>query len=130
MKEVIFASRVPSAEQNLDGVQAAGTRAILTNALGAGLKDRDIMGEVAAKLKIMPSGMDVDMNKLKDSLTKAIPQGVKLHGFAEEPIAFGLKALIVVVKVGDVEGGTEKVEEAFSKVKGVESVNVVELGRL
>ncbi len=88
------------------------------------------MGEVAAKLRIMPSGMDVDLNKLKESLTKAIPKGAKLHGFSEQPVAFGLKALIVVVKVGDVEGGTEKVEEAFSKVKGVESVNVDELGRM
>lgn len=123
-------SRVRSAGQSLEDAQVAGTRAIIINAPSAGLKDRESMGEVAAKLKIMPSGMDVDLNRLKDSLTKAVPQGAKLHGFAEEPIAFGLKALIVVVKVGDVEGGTEKVEEAFGKVKGVESVSVVELGRM
>ncbi len=88
------------------------------------------MGEVAAKIKIMPSGTDVDLNKLKESLAKAIPKGARLHGFSEEPVAFGLKALIVVVKVGDIEGGTEKVEEAFRKVKGVESVAVEELGRM
>lgn len=88
------------------------------------------MGEVAAKIKIMPSDMDVDLSKLKDALTGVIPKGVRLHGFSEEPVAFGLKALMVVVKVGDIEGGTEKVEEAFSKVEGVESVSVVELGRM
>jgi elongation factor 1-beta len=88
------------------------------------------MGEVAAKIKIMPSGMDVDLNKLKDTLTKVIPAGAQVHGFSEEPVAFGLKALIVVVKVGDIEGGTEKVEEEFSKVEGVESVSVEELGRM
>ena len=88
------------------------------------------MGEVAARIKIMPSGMDVDLNKLKDALTKAVPTGARVHGFSEEPVAFGLKALIVVIKVGDIEGGTEKVEEAFSKVKGVESVSVDELGRM
>jgi elongation factor 1-beta len=89
-----------------------------------------IMGEVAAKIRVMPSGMDVDLNKLKDALTKAIPEGARIHGFSEEPVAFGLKALMVVVKVGDIEGGTEKVEEEFSKVKGVESVSVEELGRM
>jgi elongation factor 1-beta len=78
----------------------------------------------------MPSGMDVDLNKLKEALTKVIPKGVRLHGFSEVPFAFGLKALMVVVKVGDIEGGTEKVEEAFSKVSGVESVSVEELGRM
>jgi elongation factor 1-beta len=88
------------------------------------------MGEVAARIKIMPSGMDVDLNKLKDALTKVVPAGARIHGFSEEPVAFGLKALIVVVKVGDIEGGTEKVEEVFSKVKGVESVSVEELGRM
>ncbi len=88
------------------------------------------MGEVAAKIKIMPSGMDVDLNRLKDELKKVIPKGARLHGFSEEPVAFGLKALMVVVKVGDIEGGTEKVEEAFSKVKDVESVTVEELGRM
>ncbi|MCX9083984.1 MAG: elongation factor 1-beta [Candidatus Methanoperedens sp.] len=88
------------------------------------------MGEVAARIKIMPSGMDVDLGKLKEALTKVIPAGARVHGFSEEPVAFGLKALIVVVKVGDIEGGTEKVEEAFSKVKGVESVSVDELGRM
>ena len=88
------------------------------------------MGEVAAKIRVMPSGMEVDLNRLKDALTKVVPVGARIHGFSEEPVAFGLKALIVVVKVGDIEGGTEKVEEEFSKVKGVESVSVEELGRM
>ena len=123
-------SRALSAVKNSEDVRAAGTRATLTNAQAADSKDREKMGEVAAKIKIMPSGMDVDLNKLKDSLKNVIPQGARLHSFAEEPVAFGLKALIVVIKVGDIEGGTEKVEEAFCKVEGVESVNVVELGRL
>ena len=88
------------------------------------------MAEVAAKIRVMPSGMDVDLNKLKDALTKATPEGARIHGFSEEPVAFGLKALMVVVKVGDIEGGTEKVEEEFSKVNGVESVSVEELGSM
>jgi elongation factor 1-beta len=88
------------------------------------------MGEVAAKIRIMPTGMDVDLKKLGEELTKVIPTGARLHGFSEEPVAFGLKALMVVVKVGDLEGGTEKVEEAFGKVKGVENVSVEELGRM
>ncbi len=93
-------------------------------------RDRDNMGEVAAKIKIMPSSIDVDLNALKEKIKQALPEGVKLQGFKEEPIAFGLKALMVVVRVGDAEGGTDKVEEAFSKVDGVESVSVVELGRI
>ena len=117
-------------EQNLEDVCVAGTRAIIINVLTADSRGRENMGEVAAKIKVMPSGTDVDLKKLQEELEKIIPEGAKLHGFSEEPVAFGLRALMVVVKVGDVEGGTEKVEEAFSKVKGVESVSVEELGRI
>lgn len=88
------------------------------------------MGEVAAKIKIMPAGVETDLVALKGRLEAVIPEGVKLHGFSEEPIAFGLKAIIAVVVVGDIEGGTDRVEEAFAAVDDVESVSVMELGRL
>ena len=39
-----------------------------------------IMGEVAAKIRVMPSGMDVDLNKLKDALTKVCQ---KEHEFTD-----------------------------------------------
>ncbi len=88
------------------------------------------VGEVAAKIKIMPAGVETDLEALKGGLEAVIPEGVKLHGFSEEPIAFGLKAVIAVVVVGDIEGGTDRVEEAFAAVDDVESVSVMELGRL
>jgi len=117
-------------EWKLEDAQLAGTSVIHINVQDADLKDREEMGEVAAKLKVMPTGMNVDLNKLKESVKKALPEGARLHGFSEEPVAFGLKALMVVVKVGDLEGGTEKVEEAIAKLKGVENVTVEELGRM
>ena len=88
------------------------------------------MGDVAAKIKIMPAGVDTDLEALKGRLEAVVPEGAKLRTFSEEPIAFGLKAIIALVLVGDIEGGTEPVEEAFTAVDEVESVSVVELGRL
>ncbi|MEA3324967.1 MAG: elongation factor 1-beta [Euryarchaeota archaeon] len=88
------------------------------------------MGEVVAVIKIMPNGVDVDLEKLKEDLAAVMPAGIDLNGIAEEPIAFGLVALMVTVVVGDVEGGTESVENAFAEVSGVESVQVAEIGRL
>jgi elongation factor 1-beta len=88
------------------------------------------MGDVAAKIKIMPAGVDTDLEALKGRLEAVVPEGAKLRTFSEEPIAFGLKAIIALVLVGDIEGGTEPVEEAFAAVDEVESVSVVELGRL
>ncbi|MDD2440407.1 MAG: elongation factor 1-beta [Methanosarcinaceae archaeon] len=89
------------------------------------------MGEVAAKIKVMPADVETDLEALKKKLAAAVPEGSELYGeIQEEPIAFGLKALIVTVIVGDQEGGTEAVEEAFAKVEGAESIQILELGRL
>ncbi len=87
------------------------------------------MGEVAATMKIMPDGVERDLEELKANLEAALPEGASLYTSKEEPVAFGLKALVVVILVGDLEGGTEPVEEAFAQVEGVESVQVTELGR-
>ena len=88
------------------------------------------MGEVVAVIKIMPDGVDTDLEKLKENLAAAVPAGSDLKGIAEEPIAFGLVALMATVVVGDAEGGTEPAEKAFADVPGVESVQVAEIGRL
>ncbi|MBW6517463.1 MAG: elongation factor 1-beta [ANME-2 cluster archaeon] len=88
------------------------------------------MGDVAAKIKIMPAGVETDLEALKARLEAVVPKGATLRTFSEEPIAFGLKAIIALVVVGDIEGGTEQVEEAFAAVDEVESVSVMELGRL
>ena len=88
------------------------------------------MGDVAAKIKIMPKGVETNLEDLKKNLEDALPKNVEIKGFTEEPIAFGLKAVIVTVFLGDEEGGTQPVEDAFSKVKEVESVQVVGVGRM
>ncbi|WP_340818943.1 elongation factor 1-beta [Methanolobus sp. WCC4] len=87
------------------------------------------MGEVAATMKIMPVDVETNLEDLKDRLIAALPEGAKYGTHEEEPIAFGLKAINMVVLVGDLEGGTESVEEAFAAVEGVESVQVTSLGR-
>jgi elongation factor 1-beta len=87
------------------------------------------MGDVAATIKIMPESVETDLNELKSKLETVIPDGAKLFGSRIEPVAFGLKALIMVILVGDIEGGTEQVEAAFATVPGVESVQVIEVGR-
>ncbi|MEA1944418.1 MAG: elongation factor 1-beta [Euryarchaeota archaeon] len=88
------------------------------------------MGEVVAVIKIMPTGVDIDLETLKKNIAAATPAGIELRGIAEEPVAFGLVALMATVVVGDVEGGTESVEKAFAQVPDVESVQVVKIGRL
>ncbi|MDZ5810445.1 elongation factor 1-beta [Halorubrum sp. AD140] len=88
------------------------------------------MGDVAAKIKVMPNSPEVDLDDLQDRLEESLPQGAKIRGFQRDDVAFGLVALLPTVIVPDGAGGTEAVEEAFVDVEGVESVSVENVGRL
>lgn len=87
-----------------------------------------IMGEVVATLKVMPESPDVDREALKATIEADIP--AELHEITEEPIAFGLVALIVVFIVEDGEGGTEPTEEFCAGLEGVASVEITDTRRL
>jgi len=88
------------------------------------------MGEVAAKIKIMPKSTETDLDKLKDAIKSSLPKNAALKTFEEVPVAFGLVSLFALVFVGDEEGGTEAVEDAIGMIDDVESVQVVGLGRI
>jgi elongation factor 1-beta len=88
------------------------------------------MGKVAAKIKIMPESPEVDLDDLQNRLEGSLPEGAKIKGFERDDVAFGLVALFPTVIIPDESGGTDAVEEAFSDVDGVESVDVDTVGRL
>ncbi|QSG01875.1 Translation elongation factor EF-1beta [Natranaeroarchaeum sulfidigenes] len=88
------------------------------------------MGKVAAAVKVMPQSPEIDLDELQDRLESSLPEGAKINGVERDDVAFGLVALIPTVIVPDDAGGTEAVEEAFSTVEGVESVDVQNVGRI
>ncbi len=88
------------------------------------------MGKVAAEIKVMPTGDDVDLDDLEDRLTGALPEGATINEIRREDVAFGLVAVVPTVVVPDDTGGTEVVEEAFSELEHVQSVSVEGITRI
>jgi len=88
------------------------------------------MEEVAAQIKIMPSGPDVDLKDLITRIESQVAQYGRIHSCEVQPIAFGLKALLITVIVEDKEGGTEALEASLSALNAVESVRVVAVTRM
>lgn len=88
------------------------------------------MGEVAVQLKIMPNGPEVDLKGLNDRITSQVAQHGRMYSCEVQPIAFGLKALILTVIVEDKEGGTEALEASISEIEEVESVQVIAVTRM
>lgn len=88
------------------------------------------MGEVGLQYRVLPDGLDVDLEKLRVEIEKALPEGARLRASEQRPVAFGLKALHILVVLDDKKGGAEQVEAAISGVRGVQSVEIVEMGLL
>ena len=87
------------------------------------------MGTVSVKMKILPASLEVDLQELKQKAKEIVEQkgGTNCH-FEEEPIAFGLKALITIFDW--VEGNEiEIVEEALGKIENVNSVQMTDMRR-
>ncbi|MEM3832122.1 MAG: elongation factor 1-beta [Thermoprotei archaeon] len=83
------------------------------------------MGSIIVVIRILPSDIDVDLEKLKEEIKKRTPIGTTVRAFDVKPVAFGLNALYVYISMpDDYEGGTTKVEEAISSIQGVEQVDV------
>ncbi|HID08683.1 TPA: elongation factor 1-beta [Candidatus Micrarchaeota archaeon] len=81
------------------------------------------MGTVLAVFKIMPEDME-HFEEIKERVKDSLPGEVSLQDIREEPIAFGLKAIIVGVTMEDKEGILDRVEEALRSIPHVENVTV------
>lgn len=90
------------------------------------------MGEVIALIRLMPDGVisDKDMQMISDEVKKVIQKPVRLGRVEVKNIAFGLRGLDVTVAVPDSEGGLDPVVEKLGKIKKVDNIEVVDVGRI
>ncbi len=87
------------------------------------------MGEVFITLKIMPVSPDVNIGELKEnSKKKAEEIGAKIMKVEEEPIAFGLVAVMLTI-IWPEEKDPDIVEVEMAKVKDVNSIQVTDVRR-
>lgn len=85
---------------------------------------------VVATLRILPEGVDVDLEKIEKNITDLQDVSMKLNGAEKKPIAFGLEALEATVLLNDAAGGIEELQEKIMRFPGVSQVDVVDLSRL
>jgi translation elongation factor aEF-1 beta len=79
---------------------------------------------VIVTYRITPEGIEVDLEKLKKELNKFKPQKLEV-----EPIAFGLNAIKMVKVLPEIEGEADKLAGEIEKIKGVQTVDIVEMTR-
>lgn len=87
------------------------------------------MGLTLLKIKIMPESTELDLNELKNQVQENISEvGGKLESSEEEPIAFGLKALIATISWPETHE-TELAVESINKIEGVSSCDIIDYRR-
>jgi len=88
------------------------------------------MGTSGVKIKIMPSSPESDLVEIRNRAKKIIEDNGGINRkYEEEPIAFGLKAIIAFFEWPE-EKELEKLEEELKKIKDVNSVHVIDMRRL
>lgn len=88
------------------------------------------MAKVIITIKIMPTSPEIDFKKIeKEADVKIKKFGAELGKVEIEDIAFGLKALKLFLISDESLGGTDTLEEDIKKIKGVNSVNVIDVRR-
>ncbi len=83
------------------------------------------MGKVAVSVRIMPEGVEVDLDRLQSAVRKSL-RG-RLKKLEVKPVAFGLKAVEAIVVVDDASGEIEAVEAALGGIPGVGGVETTEV---
>lgn len=83
-----------------------------------------------AKYKLMPTGPNADLTKIEQAAKKIVEDfGGKNKPYSVEPIAFGLKAIIVFFFYPD-DKDTEHLEEEFTKIPEVQSAQLIDMRKV
>ena len=87
------------------------------------------MGTALIKIKIMPSSVETNLEEIKEKAKSVIESNKGKHPmFEEEPIAFGLKAVIAGFEI-DESDELDPIEEALRKIENVNSAEVIDMRR-
>ena len=78
------------------------------------------MGSVIVTYKVFPEDIVKDFNPLKQQIEAVKPEFASIEGWGEEPVAFGLVALLVQLRFPeDKTGIVDEFEEKLTKIPGI-----------
>jgi elongation factor 1-beta len=89
-----------------------------------------MMGSIKVVYKVFPEDIVDSFDALKKQVEKCLPNFSSIEGYGEEPIAFGLKALLIQVTFPeDKTGIVDEFETELGKIEGVSQVQTVMVRR-
>ncbi len=120
-------------KSKLNETENVANLAVSTNAPNAALADhkrRVIMGSVLVTYKVFPEDIVPSFDDLKAKIKAILPEFAAIEGYGEEPVAFGLVALLVQIKYPEDKSGlVDEFEEKLAKIPGVSQAQTFQIRR-
>ncbi len=88
------------------------------------------MGTVIVTYKVFPEDIVENFDALKKKIEEKLPKDSSISGYGEEPVAFGLVALLVQVRFPEDQSGlVDEFETAMGTIPGVSQVQTLMVRR-
>ena len=88
------------------------------------------MGTVIVTYKIFPEDIVENFDPIKTQIQNKLPKTAEISGYGQEPVAFGLIALLVQIRFPEEESGlVDQLEQTLASITGISQVETMMVRR-